>query len=62
MAHPDLALKVRERLMEDYASLSAKTVVTACSGCLLQWQLGLGTGESNDEAKHLAVFIVERMQ
>jgi glycolate oxidase iron-sulfur subunit len=62
VAHPDLALKVRERLLEDYASLSAKTVVTACSGCPLQWQLGLGTGESNDEAKHLAVFIVERMQ
>ncbi len=62
VAHPDLALKVRERLMEEYAHLSAETVVTACSGCLLQWQLGLGAGESNDKAKHLAVFIAEWMQ
>jgi len=62
VAHPDLALQVWERLMEGYGALSANTVVTACSGCLLQWQLGLGTGESNGEAKHLAVFIAQLMQ
>jgi Fe-S oxidoreductase len=48
--------------MEDFGELSANTVVTACSGCLLQWQLGLGTGESNSQAEHLAVFIARLMQ
>jgi glycolate oxidase iron-sulfur subunit len=62
VAHPDLALQVWERLMEDYGPLSTNTVVTACSGCLLQWQLGLGTGENNGQAKHLAVFIAKLMQ
>ena len=61
LAHPDLALQVWKRLMGGYGALSANTVVTACSGCLLQWQLGLGTGESNGEAKHLAVFIAQLM-
>ena len=62
VAHPALALQVRERLMDNYGELSANTVVTACSGCLLQWQFGIGTGESNSQAKHLAVFIAELMQ
>ena len=62
LAHPDLALKVREKLMESFGALSANTVVTACSGCLLQWQLGLGTDESNSQAEHLAVFIARLMR
>jgi glycolate oxidase iron-sulfur subunit len=62
VAHPDLALQVQERLLEEYGALSANTVVTACSGCLLQWQLGLGADESNGKAKHLAVFIAKLLQ
>ena len=62
VAHPDLALQVWENLMENYGALSANTVVTACSGCLLQWQRGLGAGESDGQVKHLAVFIARLIQ
>jgi len=62
MAHPDLALQVWESLVENYNTLQANTVVTACSGCLLQWQRGLGARGSDGHVKHLAVFIAELMQ
>jgi glycolate oxidase iron-sulfur subunit len=62
VAHPDLSLQVWDRLMEDYGALSANTAVTACSGCLLQWQLGLRASGSNGQAKHLAVFIAKLLQ
>ena len=62
VAHPDLAQKVRNRLMDDYARLSAPTVLTACSGCLLQWQSGLAAGSKDGKAEHLAIFIAKRLQ
>ena len=62
MAHPDLALQVWGNLMGSYGALSANTVVTACSGCLLQWQRGLGANESDGQVKHLAVFIARLIQ
>jgi glycolate oxidase iron-sulfur subunit len=62
VVHPELALQVQERLMENYAAITADTVVTACSGCLLQWQLGLGTDGHKGQAKHLAVIIARLMQ
>jgi glycolate oxidase iron-sulfur subunit len=62
LAHPDLAQQVQERLMKDFASLQVNSVVTACSGCLLQWQLGLRTKEDDGKALHLAVFIARLLQ
>jgi len=62
VAHPDLALQVRGRLMDDYGKLSAPTVLTACSGCLLQWQLGLAAGGKGGKAEHLATFIAKHLQ
>jgi glycolate oxidase iron-sulfur subunit len=62
VAHPHLALQVWENLMGNYGALLANTVVTACSGCLLQWQRGLGAGESDSQVKHLAVFIARLIQ
>jgi len=56
VAHPDLALKVQGRLMDDFGKVSADTVLTACSGCLLQWQQGLAA-DNERKAQHLAVFI-----
>jgi glycolate oxidase iron-sulfur subunit len=61
-AHPDLARQVRDRLMEDYAKLSAQTVLTACSGCLLQWQRGLAAGNKGAKAEHPAIFIAKHLQ
>jgi len=54
VAHPDLARQIREKMGADIGS---GTVVTACSGCLLQWQSGLLACGSRAGAQHLAVFI-----
>jgi glycolate oxidase iron-sulfur subunit len=62
VAHPDLARQVQDRLIADYAKLSAQTVLTACSGCLLQWQLGLAAGGNDGKAEHLAIFIARHLQ
>jgi len=62
VTHPDLAQEVQKRLMDDYARLSAQTVLTACSGCLLQWQLGLAAGDKGGKAEHLAIFIAKHLQ
>jgi glycolate oxidase iron-sulfur subunit len=62
VVHPDLALKVWENLMENYNGLQENIVVTACSGCLLQWQRGLGAGGRDSHAKHLAVFLARLIQ
>ena len=61
-AHPDLARQVRDGLMDDYAKLSAQTVLTACSGCLLQWQRGLAEGDKGAKAEHPAIFIAKHLQ
>jgi len=62
VAHPDLAHQVGEKLMDDYGKLSVETVLTACSGCLLQWQLGLAAGGKGGKAEHLAIFIARQLQ
>ncbi len=62
LAHPDLGRQVQESLMRAYGELAENTVVTACSGCLMQWQLGLKTGKDDKLAMHLAVFIARLMQ
>jgi glycolate oxidase iron-sulfur subunit len=62
VAHPDLAQKVQGRLMDDYGNISAQTVLTACSGCLLQWQLGLAAKDKSGKAEHLAIFIARYLQ
>jgi len=62
VAHPELALKVRDRLLEDFSSLAVDKVVTGCSGCLLQWQIGLAAKHKKIQAEHLAVFIARLLQ
>jgi glycolate oxidase iron-sulfur subunit len=62
VAHPELALQVRDRLLEDFSSLAVDKVVTGCSGCLLQWQIGLAAKHKKIQAEHLAVFIARLLQ
>ena len=62
VVHPDLAQQVWENLEGNYNALQANTVVTACSGCLLQWQRGLGVGGSDGHVKHLALFLARLLQ
>ena len=62
VAHPELGQLVRDRSMDDFNRLSAQIVLTACSGCLLQWQSGLAAGAKGGKAEHLAVFIARLLQ
>jgi glycolate oxidase iron-sulfur subunit len=57
--HPDIGQQVRDRLMADYAKLKARTVVSTCSGCLLQWQQALAAGDAAGRAIHPAVLMEE---
>jgi len=57
--HPDIGQRVRDRLMADYAKLPARTVVSTCSGCLLQWQQALAACGAASRAVHLAVLMEE---
>ena len=61
-AHPDLALQIRKRVLDDFSNLAADTVVTGCSGCLLQWQLGLAAGGNKIRVEHLAQLIAKLLQ
>lgn len=62
VAHPELALQIREQLLDDFSSLAVQRVVTGCSGCLLQWQLGLAAGNKGIQVEHLAIFIAKLLQ
>ncbi|MDX1775152.1 MAG: (Fe-S)-binding protein [Desulfobulbales bacterium] len=62
VAHPDLAQRVQAKLMGNFAPLPGQTVLTACSGCLLQWQHGLASNDGGARAEHLAVFIGRLLQ
>ena len=59
VAHPDLSLRVWGRCA---AGCGAAIMVTACSGCLLQWRLGLKIAGKQTRAEHLATFLAGLMQ
>ncbi len=59
LAHPGLAARISERLLQDFSLLTVDLVTTTCSGCLLQWQQNLATGHSRTQVKHLAVLLAE---
>lgn len=59
LAHPDLSQKIRDRLLADFAGLDAATVVTTCTGCLLQWRQGLAAAAPSVRVVHLAVLLQE---
>jgi len=62
VAHPDLALTIQAKLLDDFATLDAHLVLTACSGCLLQWQRGMAACGKDRKAEHLAVFMARLLQ
>jgi glycolate oxidase iron-sulfur subunit len=62
LTHPDLAQQVQGRLMDDFGEISAQTLLTACSGCLLQWQRGFSAEAKRAKAEHLAIFIAKLLQ
>ena len=62
LAHPDLAQQVRQKLLDEFDKLAVQTVLTACSGCLLQWKQGLVACSGSERAEHLAVFLAKHLQ
>jgi glycolate oxidase iron-sulfur subunit len=60
--HPDIAGRIRDRLMHDFAKLPVRTVVSTCSGCLLQWQQALAVHEPSCRVAHLAVLMEEHLR
>lgn len=62
VAHPDLSRRICDRLLADFAQRPAPTVVTTCSGCLLQWQQGLARHGIDSPVMHLAVFMREFLE
>ncbi|MBU0968372.1 MAG: (Fe-S)-binding protein [Proteobacteria bacterium] len=57
IAHPHLSQQILAGPLAQFLELSASHVVTTCSGCLLQWQQGLGQAGLPDRACHLAVLL-----
>ncbi|MCF6290100.1 MAG: (Fe-S)-binding protein [Desulfobacterales bacterium] len=57
LAHPGMSLAIREQLLAEFSSLAVETVVTTCSGCLLQWRQGLAARGNPARAEHLALFL-----
>jgi len=62
VAHPELAREIQTKLIKEFSSLTARTVITGCSGCLLQWQHGLTGDLGRYKAEHLAVFIARHLR
>lgn len=57
ISHPDLTKKILTNLLTDFKSIKVDTVVTTCSGCILQWQQGLAIQDIPAKAEHLAVLL-----
>lgn len=57
LAHPDLSQKILSGAMANFMKLSAKQIVTTCSGCLLQLRQGAGSSGQDKEVLHLAVLL-----
>ncbi len=57
LTNPDISKDIFTRAQHPLAELSTATVVTTCSGCLLQWQQGLA--KAPHTAEHLAVFLAK---
>lgn len=57
LSHPDLSNDIFSNLLDQVRQTTAKTIVTTCSGCLLQWQQGQSTNEKTYQVKHLACYL-----
>ena len=58
-AQPELAEKIRNRLLNELAQTTPDLVTTTCSGCLIHIQQGLGHDPAQPEVRHLAIFLAE---
>jgi glycolate oxidase iron-sulfur subunit len=59
LAQPELAEKIRGRLLNQLAQATPDLVTTTCSGCLIHIQQGVGHGPAQPEVQHLALLLAE---
>lgn len=59
LAQPELAGKIRDRLLNQLEQAAPDLVTTTCSGCLIHIRQGLGHSPSRPEVRHLAVLLAE---
>jgi len=57
LAQPELAEKIRSRLLDQLAQAEPDLVTTTCSGCLIHIQQGLGHNPGHPEVQHLALLL-----
>ncbi|MFH1020322.1 MAG: (Fe-S)-binding protein [Pseudomonadota bacterium] len=59
LAQPELAEKIRNRLLNQLEQAAPDLVTTTCSGCLIHIQQGLGHNPAHPEVRHLAILLAE---
>ena len=59
LAQPELAKKIRNRLLNDLEQAAPDLVTTTCSGCLIHIQQGLGHDPARPEVRHLAILLAD---
>ena len=59
LAQPELAEKIRGRMLNQLEQAAPDLVTTTCSGCLIHIQQGLGHDPMRPEVRHLAVLLAE---
>lgn len=59
LAQPELAEKIRSRLLGQMAQAAPDLLTTTCSGCLIHIQQGLGHDPAQPEVRHLAILLAE---
>ena len=57
LSHPDLSGDIFSHLLDQVGQTTAETIVTSCSGCLLQWQQGQPSNGKTYQVKHLACYL-----
>ena len=57
LSHPDLSRDIFSHLLGQVDHTGAETIVTTCSGCLLQWQQGRSSAKKTYQVKHLACYL-----
>lgn len=59
LAQPEMAEKIRNRLLNVVEQTAPDLVTTTCSGCLIHIQQGLGRDPAQPEVHHLAILLAE---
>ena len=59
--HPDLSNKIMGKVIDDYKKISADTIVTTCTGCLIQWHREISAGKHSTNVTHLATLLANSL-